>query len=60
MPCDQCEMLNINGLNCHETGCPNERRDRLRPECPECSRVFNLMDATDADEWSFGHDCEVS
>jgi len=21
--CDSCEMLNINGLNCHESGCPN-------------------------------------
>lgn len=21
--CDQCEMLSINGVACHETGCPN-------------------------------------
>ena len=21
--CDQCEMLAINGIACHETGCPN-------------------------------------
>ena len=27
--------------------------------CPECSRVFNLMDDTDAAEWAYGHDCEV-
>ncbi len=23
--CDQCEALMINGLFCHETGCPNSR-----------------------------------
>lgn len=23
MHCDQCEMLSINGVACHETGCPN-------------------------------------
>jgi hypothetical protein len=21
--CDQCQMLSINGVPCHETGCPN-------------------------------------
>lgn len=24
--CDQCEMLSINGMACHETGCPNARK----------------------------------
>ncbi len=24
--CDQCQMLAINGHNCHETGCPNSRK----------------------------------
>lgn len=23
MPCDQCQVLSINGMACHETGCPN-------------------------------------
>lgn len=23
MKCDQCEMLSINGIACHELGCPN-------------------------------------
>lgn len=23
MHCDQCEVLMINGVFCHETGCPN-------------------------------------
>jgi hypothetical protein len=24
--CDQCEALSINGMFCHETGCPNSRK----------------------------------
>ena len=24
--CDQCEMLSINGVACHEHGCPNSRK----------------------------------
>ena len=27
-------------------------------QCPECDRVFNLADPTDAEEWAYGHDCE--
>lgn len=26
MKCDQCQMLSINGVACHETGCPNSRK----------------------------------
>jgi hypothetical protein len=42
--CDQCQLLRINGVICHETGCPNERKRfdpasaewvRIR-ECPTC------------------------
>jgi hypothetical protein len=44
MRCDQCEMLSINGVACHETGCPNSRKtwvpDRgewvLFLDCREC------------------------
>ena len=24
--CDQCDMMSINGVACHETGCPNGRK----------------------------------
>lgn len=27
--------------------------------CPECKRVFDLADETDAAEWACGHDCET-
>jgi hypothetical protein len=26
--CSQCEALCVNGIACHEIGCPNIRRDR--------------------------------
>jgi hypothetical protein len=28
-------------------------------KCPECLRVFDLLNEIDADEWAYGHDCEV-
>ena len=31
----------------------------LNPTCAECGRVFDMFDATDAAEWSTGHDCEA-
>lgn len=42
--CDQCQMLSINGVACHETGCPNsgakwdpENEEWVRyRECREC------------------------
>ena len=30
-----------------------------KARCPECSRVFDLLDDNDCQEWSYGHDCEV-
>ena len=27
MKCDQCEMLSINGVACHEIGCPNSKKN---------------------------------
>lgn len=43
MTCDQCEFLFINGLPCHESGCPNQRKTWVEGrgwvrmvECPEC------------------------
>ena len=27
--------------------------------CVECKREFNLLNESDAEEWFFGHDCEV-
>lgn len=29
--CSQCEALVINGIACHETGCPNRTREDSEP-----------------------------
>ena len=42
MNCDQCEAVMINGVFCHETGCPNSHKRYIDGEwmivyvCPEC------------------------
>lgn len=40
MSCNQCQMLNINGLNCHETGCPNDRSW----QCFECGSEYSTKE----------------
>jgi hypothetical protein len=42
--CSQCEALVINGIACHETGCPHDRRY----QCGECgSEYHDRQDAAD-------------
>ena len=42
LSCNQCQMLSINGVACHETGCPNSRKRYIDGEwvsvrsCFEC------------------------
>jgi hypothetical protein len=53
MRCDQCEALMINGVFCHETGCPNQGKvwdseisEWCREyECPECGTKTTDHDA---------------
>ena len=60
MHCNQIEMLSINGVACHETGCPNmgARWDRESEEwikqrkCFECGFTFDAdTDCCNAEEW---------
>ena len=37
--CDSCNVISINGMNCHETGCPDSWRD-YEGECVECGQSF--------------------
>jgi len=37
--CQSCEALTINGVLCHESGCPDSWRDYER-ECVECGCPF--------------------
>jgi len=39
LPCGQCQAMTINGLYCHETGCPESWRDQDR-ECNWCGSCF--------------------
>lgn len=29
-------------------------------QCYECGRIFNLLIEKQAEEWHYGHDCEVT
>lgn len=31
---------------------------QTKAKCPECERVFDLLDEDDANEFFYGHDCE--
>jgi len=37
--CNSCNPSRINGVLCHEAGCPDAWRDQQR-ECPDCGRKF--------------------
>lgn len=41
--CDSCQVLYINGVKCHETGCPDAYKDELR-DCKECGQEFEPQD----------------
>jgi hypothetical protein len=32
---------------------------QTKAKCVECERVFDLLNEDDANEWYYGHDCEV-
>lgn len=32
----------------------------MKVTCPECRNTFDLTDSRQADEWAWGHDCEVA
>ena len=42
--CDSCQVLVINGVICHEHGCPDAWRDEIR-ECKWCGSTFKPEDS---------------
>lgn len=52
LACDQCEMLSINGVPCHETGCPNmgARWDSESGEWVKQRECFDCGCTVDADD----------
>jgi len=59
MKCDQCEQVRINGIVCHEVGCPNAGRtwDMERQawikyvECRECGCDVEVGECCGCQEW---------
>ena len=50
--CDQCQMLSINGVACHETGCPNQnsrwdKENRAWVKQRKCFDCGCTVDASD-------------
>lgn len=43
MNCQSCDAIYINGVLCHESGCPDAWRDEVR-ECVECGCEFTPED----------------
>jgi len=39
MKCPSCEVVNINGVSCHEIGCPDAWKDQM-VECDWCGEEF--------------------
>jgi len=52
LSCDQCQMLSINGVPCHETSCPNmnSRRDEESGEWIKQRKCFECGCTVDADD----------
>ena len=48
------------GLTCGYPGQESCWITKTAVRCPECERIFNLLTEADADEWTCGHDCEVT
>lgn len=66
MQCDQCEAARINGVFCHETGCPNGKKTWVPGRgwvrfvaCFECGCDVELGEACDCQEVFCDEDQEV-
>lgn len=40
LSCPSCQLVRINGIVCHETGCPSSHLFVTR-DCKECGSTFN-------------------
>jgi len=54
--CSSCEVLRINGVVCHESGCPEAWKDEVR-ECGWCGQNFK---PEDRHQECCSHSCEMS
>ena len=54
--CDSCEALMINGVHCHETGCPNTTTSEKCGHCCEPIKRSERWRNTDT-EWTGVYFC---
>lgn len=54
--CHSCELIRINGIVCHETGCPDAWKDYTR-ECKWCGTKFK---PEERHQECCGHSCYVA
>jgi hypothetical protein len=63
--CTSCEVLYINGIKCHERGCPEAYKDETR-ECQWCGTDFTPESKQDVccspccNAGYFNYDCDCS
>ena len=57
MRCDQCQQLRINGVVCHETGCPNAKK-RWMPEREAWVRFVDCFECGYPVEFGEHCDCQ--
>ena len=53
--CDQCQAVSINGVPCHEQGCPNARKTWVYDE--KWDEAYPADEAPSPDHDNFTHDC---
>lgn len=53
--CSQCQAVNINGVSCHETGCPNVV---TYVECYSCGAEFRRGDSHECEEFDDMHEAD--
>lgn len=56
MLCDSCDCVYINGVKCHEAGCPDAWKDKIR-ECRFCGSKFKPEEPKQAE---CSHSCHVA
>jgi hypothetical protein len=65
--CNQCEMLSINGIPCHETGCPNSRKTWIEArgewvlflKCFHCGCDIEDGDTCGCNEFDYCTECQA-
>lgn len=56
MLCNSCDCVYVNGIKCHETGCPDAYKDEQR-ECKWCGSTFT---PEERDQHFCSDDCQAA